>query len=139
MGKINLQWAGLAFIIMYSDVYAFEKVKSTLFFRNILHFFAEKTYLMTYVFRVFTYVWRERNTSRNVQLSPHSQDEFISSIYLFILCLKSYKFYVRKKIHYVFAQKSSLVSLVVENQNFNSLKLVKIADFLLLVILIMPS
>ena len=91
------------------------------------------------MFFAFLYVCGERYTSRNVQLSPHSHDEFISSIYLFILYLKSYKFYVRKRIHHVFAQKSSLVSLIVENQNFISLKLLKIADFLLLVILLMPS
>jgi len=94
---------------------------------------------MIYVFHVFTYVWRECNMSRNVQLFHHSQDEFQSLIYLVFLPLNSYKFDVRKRIHHDFAQKSNLVSLIVENQNSNSLKHIEIADFLLLVILIMPS
>ena len=42
MGKINLQWSDLAFIIRYNDANSFEKVKNTLFIKNVL----QKTYFL---------------------------------------------------------------------------------------------
>ena len=46
---------------------------------------------------------------------------------------------MRYKINHSFAQKTSLFSLVVENHNFNSLKLVEKSDFPQIVKLIMSS
>ena len=67
MGKIILQWSDLAFIIMYNDANSFEKVKNTLFIKNVLrktYFLPKKTYVRMYVFHGFMYVCRELDTYR---------------------------------------------------------------------------
>ena len=137
-----LQWADLAFIVMSHAAYAYKNGKRTLFIKNMsrkTYFLPKKTNIMAYVFRMFMYICRDRDTSKNDQLSPNSQDDFFSSIYLFILTLNSYEIYVRKRIHHEFAQKASSIPLVIENQTLNLLKLIKSAYFLSLVKLIMPS
>lgn len=70
---------------------------------------------------------KQHGLSRIRRKTFHGLVEFIYSIYLFIFTLNSHIMYVIERIHHVFAQKTSLVSLVIENQNFNSLKL---EDFL---------
>ena len=51
MGKINLQWADLAFIIMFPAAHAYRNEKGTLFIKNCI-FYREKHILRDTFFEV---------------------------------------------------------------------------------------